>query len=336
MPSYDYDGGELSLELEEGLGLNYQLRIPTRILLRLDEFKARDFPKLFKKMSKIEWRHWLWSEDVDIKVSTGRSRLIHSGKIAQSALWAIKKSLKAQPFSIKFANYYDFSPQVYIRIDNDIVSVSIDTSYPPLYKRSHYKEGHQASIRENLAYASWSCLKQYIDQPEFNLIDPMCGSGTYLWEALKVYQREQFAFQGFPVVQKHHNQLRLTKNNKAEALINAYGFDIDKSYIHNNKSQKNTNIKWAIQDLFDSENSTNITGHNIVIVNPPYNKRIKIDKKINDILIAIKTQYSPQLIGIIIPRDQLSQAKLDDYQIVDSIDFRNGGFPCRFIVFKRD
>ena len=51
------DGGILiSVQTLQGFALNHILRSPTRILLRIAEFKARDFPKLFKKVSKLPWK----------------------------------------------------------------------------------------------------------------------------------------------------------------------------------------------------------------------------------------------------------------------------------------
>ena len=329
----DVDSPEFEADLKKGFELNHKLRVPTRILLRVDSFKARDFPKLFHKLQKITWRLWLWSDKPDIFVSSSESRLIHTDRIKETVLSAIKRSLNAQPFSIKHANYFDFAPQVYIRIHLDQVVVSLDTSYPPLYKRELNKSGHPASIRENLAYGCWSLLKKHIKDNEINLIDPMCGSGTFLLEAIEVSKRQQFAYLGFPYTQKHMHSFAPSFNSlSSDLFINAYGFDINENFIQEN--QKHSQIKWSVQDLFQDTHT--IEGNNIVITNPPYNKRIKIDKNIADILKAIHISYRPKLRGIIIPRDQISQIEsLKEYQAIDHIDFRNGGIPCRFQILSR-
>ena len=326
---------EFEMDLNEGLQLNSKLKIPTRILLRLDRFKARDFPKLFHKLQKIAWRLWLWSDSPDIHVSSSESRLIHTDRIKETALSAIKKSLKAQPYSSKYADFFDFTPQLYIRVHNDEVTISIDTSYPPLYKRELNKSGHPASIRENLAYGCWSLLAKYINDKEINLIDPMCGSGTFLLEALKISDRHQFAYQGFPIIQKNNIVSKVVTTESEPTFdftIHAYGFDLNDKFIQEN--QKFSQIQWKTQELFKENN--HINGNNILITNPPYNKRIKIDKNIGDMLKAMSSNYSPKLIGMIIPRDQLSQINnLKEYKAVDHIDFRNGGIPCRFQVLAR-
>ena len=45
-------GVEFETQINLGLYLNYILKIPNRILIRVDEFRCRDFPKLFKKLQK--------------------------------------------------------------------------------------------------------------------------------------------------------------------------------------------------------------------------------------------------------------------------------------------
>lgn len=47
------DGLQVSMTLEQGCLLNYYLKVPTKILLRIAEFKCRDLPKLFNKLKKL-------------------------------------------------------------------------------------------------------------------------------------------------------------------------------------------------------------------------------------------------------------------------------------------
>ncbi len=46
-----HGGIEVHTSLDYGHALNQILKVPSNILLRLDKFKCRDFPKLFKKIS---------------------------------------------------------------------------------------------------------------------------------------------------------------------------------------------------------------------------------------------------------------------------------------------
>ena len=52
-------GVELETSLGLGLNLNQFLRSPNRVLLRLKEQKCRDLPKLFKIITKLDWKQYL-------------------------------------------------------------------------------------------------------------------------------------------------------------------------------------------------------------------------------------------------------------------------------------
>ena len=48
-------GIESLINLEDGFKLNHYLRGANRILLLIDSFKCRDFPKLFKKIQTLDY-----------------------------------------------------------------------------------------------------------------------------------------------------------------------------------------------------------------------------------------------------------------------------------------
>ena len=53
-----------------------ELRVATRVLIRVAEFVAKDFPKLHKRTLALGWRHWLAKDaEVKVKVASQASRL---------------------------------------------------------------------------------------------------------------------------------------------------------------------------------------------------------------------------------------------------------------------
>ena len=73
--------------------------------------------------------------------------------------------------------------RVYAFLTAERVSLYLDTSGEALFKRGYRKEQGEAPLRENLAagilyLAGW--------QPGMPLLDPMCGSGTFLIEAAQM------------------------------------------------------------------------------------------------------------------------------------------------------
>ena len=89
----------------------------------------------------------------------------------------------------------------HLHIDRELVTISLDSSGDPLFKRGYRKEQGEAPINEVLAsgmlqLAGWD--------GKGNFLDPMCGSGTLLIEAAMLAMdlpaqifRKKFAFQNW-------------------------------------------------------------------------------------------------------------------------------------------
>ena len=70
--------------------------------------------------------------------------------------------------------------RIWVNFDNSLVTISIDSTGQPLYKRGWRKDGFIAPLKENLA-ASLIRLTEW--DKKTPIIDPMCGSGTFIIEA---------------------------------------------------------------------------------------------------------------------------------------------------------
>ncbi|MEC9281372.1 MAG: THUMP domain-containing protein [Bdellovibrionota bacterium] len=76
--------------------LQAYLKLPNRISLIIANFKARDLPKLFQKVSKIPWRNYLINKEFQLKVLSKKSRLNNEKKISATFEEAIEKYYVAQ------------------------------------------------------------------------------------------------------------------------------------------------------------------------------------------------------------------------------------------------
>jgi putative N6-adenine-specific DNA methylase len=87
--------------------------------------------------------------------------------------------------------------RVHAFLDADSLTLYVDTSGEPLFKRGFRMRGGEAPIKENLA-AGLVRLTGWDGEEPF--IDPMCGSGTFLVEAAQIAlgiapgSRREFAF----------------------------------------------------------------------------------------------------------------------------------------------
>jgi len=167
------------------------LRAADRVLLEIANFKAADFDALFEGTAAAEWER-LVPKGMGLKVTkvrTNRSQLkaetsiqsiVHKAaaqrlceKYKVSRLPEQTMTRKGEDAQVKIA-------EVRVYIEKDIVSLLVDLSGEPLFKRGYRSEGGAAPLRETTA-ASILLLSGW--KRKFPLYDPFCGSGTILIEA---------------------------------------------------------------------------------------------------------------------------------------------------------
>ena len=162
------------------------LRAADRVLLEIANFKAADFDSLFDGTSGAPWEN-LVPKGMGLKVAkvrTNRSQLK-----AETSIQAVVHKAAAQRLCDKYKqNRLPESrlggvvktAEVRVYIEKDIVSLLVDLSGEPLFKRGYRSEGGAAPLRETTA-ASILLLSGW--KRKFPLYDPFCGSGTILLEA---------------------------------------------------------------------------------------------------------------------------------------------------------
>jgi putative N6-adenine-specific DNA methylase len=327
-------GVNFKAPLSLGLELNYHLKIPTKILLRIDQFKARDFPKLFNSLLKLPWRHYLKNEIPNIHVSAHRSRLMNTTRISDVVKDAINRFNIMFPPKQRKAEELVVTQEIYLRFVDDICHVSIDTSGDRLHKRSYREFTGHAPIRENLAAGLIYATLSKIDHPIDYLVDPMCGTGTFLAETKTFYHpnfSRGFNFEDFP---NYRKSLIKIEYPDRFSKIKLDGIDIDSEIIKKNKIQlKNFEIESHVGDAFQATfDKKNL----MIILNPPYGKRVKIEgsQKVyfEMLLNQLLEKNQPSILGILVPQ-AIPLKKYSGYQ-EETINFKNGGLDIKYKIFK--
>lgn len=166
---------------DEVMRANLVLRGPSRALVRVGSFRAMHLAQLDKRMRKFPWDQIL-RPDVPVKVdaSCHASRIYHAGAVVSRVARAINEELGAPIATDPKA---EGPVSVKVRIDDDLCTISVDSSGESLHKRGHKAQVNKAPMRENMA-AMFLRLCGY-DGRE-TVVDPMCGSGTFVIEAAEV------------------------------------------------------------------------------------------------------------------------------------------------------
>lgn len=329
-------GIELQADLDWIVTAHCLLKIPTRILMRITDFKVKDFPKLYKKFSSFSWNKFLSHPDPFWEISCSKSRLMHTGRIKETIQSAINEYLTKQPLAQDWKKK-NYPPQTfYVRIVDDHLTLSLDLTGEPLFKRGIQKIKGEAPLRENLASAFLMELFKGIEN-DIQLVDPMCGSGTFLTEALNFHKplhERPFAFETAPFFKG--KLFRLPSETKKLPIKQVFGFDLNSELIE--KVKKQTGLQLTNLDSLRSPLS--IEGELVMICNPPYGERLKIEGKRGAFLKNAWTKFlqkeMPFRFGWLLPSDMddLFQ-KPDNYKLLNKIHLRNGGIAVTFWMWER-
>ena len=160
---------------------NIFLRTAERILLKIGSFKAYTFDDLFEGTKKLPWEDYIpengrfWVK----KASTAKSKLFSAPDIQSIVKKAMVDRMKSK-YKVSWFNEDGDDYPVRVFILKDQVTISLDTTGIPLHKRGYRKLVSEAPIRETLAAALLMLTPWHKDRI---LVDPFCGSGTFLIEA---------------------------------------------------------------------------------------------------------------------------------------------------------
>lgn len=289
--------------LEQGFSLNHFIRGTSKILWRLKCQKCRDIPKLYNIIRKFPWKNYLNQHELDFKISAKKSRLIHTEKIKKAANEALADYFEANKIkeSTLLKHAKDPKQIIMLRLYEDELTISLDTSGELLHIRGDAEFRGHASLRENIATLLLWILMQKLPKKRYLLLDPMCGTGTFLKEAVRQF---------IPLERTFQYQF-LSKDLLSELRWEQQSFhNWDLAYLGRDKDGKILD-KWRLDaipceqaDVFSAPKlSYNLP--KLVIVNPPYGKRIKIagDKKqyFSRLYHHLIADLDPQRLLMIIP-----------------------------------
>mgnify|MGYP002626346101 CR=1 FL=1 len=160
---------------------NICLRTAERVLLKVGSFHAENFEELFQGTMELPWEQYLPRES---RFWIKKAASIKSKVFSPSDIQSVMKKAMVERMKQKYP--IDHFPEtgsdypVRVFIYKDEVTAALDTSGDSLHKRGYRQMKVKAPIAENLA-AGLIMLTPW--QPGRVLVDPFCGSGTFLIEA---------------------------------------------------------------------------------------------------------------------------------------------------------
>jgi len=187
-------------EEEDFYRANMGLRSALSVLKPLRRFKARNTDMLYFQSRKINW-HQLFTPDCTLKIDLKgdwrqyRNERFALYRIKDAIVDTFKKLCDGERPSIATRD-----PDIHIVAFamKDEVTLYLDGAGEPLFKRGYRWEHGEAPLKEDLAAGMLQLIGW---NGETDLIDPLCGSGTFLFEGYLLARRiapnleRDFAFQ---------------------------------------------------------------------------------------------------------------------------------------------
>jgi putative N6-adenine-specific DNA methylase len=324
---------------------NLHLRTAGRVLMRIDIFKATGFSRLAARLSQIPWELFLPpGATPSVRVSTRQCRLYHGDAIAARVLDGIHRRLADRR---EERGVGEPPPQqVFIRGVHDRFTVSVDSSGDNLYKRGIKRHGGKAPIRETTAAAVLDAAGYRVGEP---LIDPMCGSGTFGLEAVMGSLNipagwfRDFAFTAWPSFQaKRWDDIKRSSREQFTDLPSPVVFASDRNrqacdrLIH---SAHTFGLSGALsvtrRDFFSFSPGDVTPGAGLVVVNPPYGRRLgspgRSGRTLNRIAGHLKAVYRGWRFALIVPGAQGVPERLRPCR---SIHLVHGGLDLKLLIGK--
>ena len=307
-------GVEFKGRVHQGYQANLYLHSPARITMRVASFKAENFRTLEKHLRKVPWELYLHPlAELTWEVTTGKSRLYHTGAIQERCMKTVRECLAAGAAQ---SGGGMCSHTLFARVENDRFVISLDASGERLHKRGIKSDVGRAPIRENLA---WAILKKSGYSGETPLVDPMCGSGTFALEAVLMARKippgffRNFAFEHWPCFSPARwNHI---KKEAGEKFLSHPGAPIlasdinppDKLMASLEAHGMAHGVEVFKQDFFEM---TPPRKKGVVVLNPPYGRRLGNDLDLRSFYRKIGKKLAEDFkgwrAGVVLPEKALA------------------------------
>lgn len=326
--------------------VHFYSRLAFRFYREIASFNCYDKQSLYAGVrDSFDWLNWLhFDKTFNVQVTGRTSSLSHTHFTAlevKNSITDLQQAVWNKRSNISLDNP-DFI--IHLHLNNNKAILSLQSSAESLHKRGYRPAIGNAPLKENLASG-------LINMTQWNgkvpLIDFMCGSGTFLIEAVNQFLGvpinidQVYLFENWLDFRK---DIYLNEKNKAKNKIINYeklptiiGCEINKKVFE----QANVNISLAgLENYIELINNDFLALQlsctpGIIICNPPYGKKLGDENELiclyEQIGIFLKNNFSGWEFWLL-----SGNPKLTKYLKMKSslkIPVSNGGIDCRWIKY---
>jgi len=315
-------GVEFKGRLHDCYLADLSLRTANRLLMRIESFHAANFQKLEKNLTAVPWELFLLpGTPTHIRVTSRQSRLYHKDAVAGRVQASIAFRFAQNEFSGEATPEPTVTQEIFVRLSDNHVTLSIDSSGDLLHKRGIKPCTAKAPIRETLAAAALILSGYTGTEP---LVDPMCGSGTFAIEAALIAQKispgrfRDFAFMQWPSFQpKRWQHMKQEAEKKIIRTNTPFIFASDQDdraacELENSVTQHGLSCIVAVstRDFFDLSPTELTNRPGLVTLNPPFGRRLGSRRESEALFMSVcqrlKKKYKGWKFVLIAPNPRLA------------------------------
>ncbi len=264
---------------------NFACRTAVRILKPFITLSSTSADDLYEQLKTFDWEQLMTVNTTFAIDATVYSENFNNSRFVT---YRVKDAI-ADYFNDKYGKRPSIrvsNPEIRfdVHISGREVTLSLDSSGDPLFKRGWRVAQTDAPINEVLA-AGIILLSGWDGKTD--LIDPMCGSGTFLIEAALIganiapgVYRDNYAFQQWPDYDEElFNSIYNDDSNEREFTHKIYGSDIEgKAIAIARANVKNAGlIKYIELERRDFNDIEQVPASGTLISNPPYGERLNVE-----------------------------------------------------------
>ncbi len=278
--------GGLSLlgSWRQAMQLNLHSRLAQRVLLQLRHGMYRNENDLYEAASQVAWESWFTPRhSFKVEITAQHSPLTSLNFAALRIKDAIADRFRAKMQVRPDVNTQWPDVRIYAHLGTDQVTLYIDTSGEPLFKRGWRADKGDAPLKETLAAAMLAASGWDAKTP---LYDPCCGSGTIAIEAAQIAcgmaagAQRHFAFEKMLPFQPH---VWADLLNQAKAAVHApsapvFGSDVAHRVVDfAQRNAQRAGVAHAVQLRGgDALQRMPPAPAGVMLLNPPYGERIGV------------------------------------------------------------